>query len=91
MADLDNVVHADFSRKGWVSGTARCVGCKHEWIAVVETGTTELECPECGAWKGVLLGTYLPAERWECGCECDLFRITRTGATCINCGTTQEF
>lgn len=35
------------------SGTAYCVGCKHEWEAAAPTGTINIECPVCGLPKGV--------------------------------------
>lgn len=91
MPDQNNVIKADFSRNGWGSGQARCVGCRHEWVAVAPIGATEFECPACSALKGFFIGTYSPEERWECACECDLFYMTRTGAMCINCGVRQEF
>ena len=28
-------------------GEAFCLNCQHTWTAIVETGTTQLECPEC--------------------------------------------
>ena len=30
-----------------ISGDARCLACKHEWVAVAPIGTIWLECPAC--------------------------------------------
>lgn len=34
------------------TGTARCVGCQHEWTAVAPIGTLWVDCPSCGLPKG---------------------------------------
>lgn len=73
-----------------LSGTVRCIGCKHEWEAVSPVGVyDELECPSCGAFKGVRTSTIAPedGEVWQCNCGNQLFFLTPTGAPlCANCG-----
>lgn len=89
---MSNVV--SFPDKGGgpsLEGPVRCAGCRHEWRAVTPTGEFEdLECPACGAHKGIRLGLILPEDRtyWECHCGCMYFMLTPTGAPmCVNCGT----
>lgn len=71
-------------------GPVRCIGCKHEWVAVSPVGVyDELECPSCGALKGVRTSTIAPedGEVWQCNCGNQLFFLTPTGAPlCANCG-----
>lgn len=70
-------------------GPVRCVGCNHEWTAVTPAGEfRDLECPSCGAYKGIRLGTIGPSDEfWECNCGCSYFMLGRAGApVCINCG-----
>lgn len=31
----------------WCHGTAECLACEHEWIAVWELAADDLHCPEC--------------------------------------------
>lgn len=81
-----NVVHVNFTPGKHGQGPARCLGCRHEWQAVVPVGTTQLDCPACGAWKGVLCGKYMPGVVWECKCGGDLFYLSPEGAMCPNCG-----
>ena len=33
----------------WCDGTASCLNCGHEWIAVWPLGAESLECPDCGS------------------------------------------
>lgn len=86
MTDVANVIHVDFTPGEHGQGKARCLGCQYEWQAVVPIGTTQLDCPACGGWKGVLLGNYTPAVTWTCACGCDLFYITPDGPMCPHCG-----
>ena len=86
MSDHTNVVHVNFTPGKHGAGPAKCMGCKHTWEAVVPVGTTELGCPACGAWKGILCGLYMPAVVLECECGCDLFYLTIDGPMCPNCG-----
>lgn len=81
-----------------LGGVAVCMGCRHEWSAVAPTGTTELECPACGAMKGVWKFFCMPtaidgqdAEMWTCGgCGGQMFSVaaTKDGPVlyCSNCG-----
>ena len=78
----------------WLDGKARCSVCQHEWIAVVPKGTDWIECPKCRLMKARFLHPAMPKvgnDVWACACGCDVFRITRTSAYCINCATEQAF
>jgi Zn finger protein HypA/HybF involved in hydrogenase expression len=76
-----------------ISGEARCLACKHEWVAAAPIGTDWLECPECGTLKGRFIRHCEPEEgiRWRCQCGNDLFQVYETGILCPNCGTPQSF
>ena len=71
-----------------MSGNARCIGCGHKWAAVTQVGTySGLECPECRAMKGVMLGLCEPrGSIFVCNCGNDLFSIHPNGMLCANCG-----
>ena len=72
-----------------VSGVARCLTCKHEWVCVAEAGTVDLTCPSCDLERGAWLNTIGPAsgEVWRCACDNHLFYLKRTGAPlCPSCG-----
>jgi hypothetical protein len=75
------------------SGAAKCISCKHDWIAVVPLGTEWFECPNCGLMKGKFKYTHLRVgdKHWTCRCENDLFHITPSGTYCPNCGVWQKF
>lgn len=81
--------------KPHLSGEAMCLQCEKKWMAVTPTGTVEgLECPECHAFKGVLLGLCNVENdyHWRCNCGCFIFSITENkGIYCLKCGTVQEF
>lgn len=75
-------------------GEAFCLNCNHTWVAVVETGTTQLECPECHTMKGLLKYPYSIVEdqpTLSCGCGNQLFYLTPEGHLCPNCGIYQEY
>ena len=81
-------------REPHMTGKARCLACRHEWIAVAPIGTVELECPSdgCGLPKGRFVALCEPdhGARWVCDCGNDLFWLTRAGMFCQNCGLTQR-
>lgn len=88
---MTNVVGFPPRRKGsgaYVSGPARCIGCRHDWVAVAPAGATELECPNCGAEKGIwmLLIAQHDEEHFGCPCGNQFLHIIRSGAYCPNCG-----
>jgi hypothetical protein len=73
-------------------GKARCLGCGHEWEAVVPAGVAEFECPGCHLEKGVRVGLVYPTPFWECGCGSSHFCINdRLQPVCVLCGLTQVF
>jgi hypothetical protein len=72
------------------TGKAKCLSCKHEWMAEVPTGIEWLECPECSLMKGKFI--YINGREdphWVCICENDLFKINTEGVYCPNCGIWQ--
>lgn len=86
----DNIVSLNEHRPH-IGGEARCLTCKHEWVAVAPAGTSQLECPECEAEMGVFKYPVRPkGEVWECGCGSDLFHILPAGCQCYKCGVIQE-
>ena len=84
-----------FGKKETVlEGKAKCTSCQHEWQAQAPVGVDWLECPKCHLMKGRFVHPAVPKdgdEIWVCACRCDVFRITRTEAFCIQCGTRQKF
>lgn len=83
----DNLVLLDEHRPApHVTGRARCLTCKHEWVEVAPVGNTIFACSECGH-DGAMLGVVLVDPVYLCGCGCDLFRFSPSGAYCIHCGT----
>lgn len=75
-------------------GEAFCLGCGHSWQAVVPTGTTRFECPECHAMKGLWRFEFAPTVGQmvrECSCGNQLFYLTPEGHMCANCGTYQSY
>lgn len=74
-------------------GPALCVGCRHEFYGVTPVGTTQLECPCCGAMKGVWQHPAVDASRpvWECQCGNEFFVIHDDGMVCAACGLGQVF
>jgi len=75
-----------------LSGKARCLACRYEWVAVCPVGTHVLECPEC-ACDGHMLGEVeYESRHWRCDCGWFLFKISAMhGAYCPNCGLTQRW
>lgn len=76
------------------TGAAFCLGCGHNWSAVVPLGTTQLECPKCHTLKGKLKFEFYPPEGSlvrECNCGNQLFYLTTEGHMCANCGTYQAY
>jgi DNA-directed RNA polymerase subunit RPC12/RpoP len=78
----------------WATGPARCMDCKHEWIAVAPAGTRFFECPSCASGKGFFKHPFYPEEdtySWACNCGNDLFFVQTDGILCPGCGTLQSF
>ena len=80
------------SREPHMSGPATCLECGHEWQAVAPVGTYQMECPECGLFKGVYSGLcqggpedthYLMCSN----CEYAVFNISPSGIWCCYCGS----
>ena len=80
-----------------ITGEAICIGCRNEWGAVAPVGTWQLECPSCGAHKGIFkhpVGGSLAGDSFfacSCGCEA-LSAYLREGKfylRCMQCGEDQ--
>lgn len=70
-----------------ITGPCVCVGCGHQWQGVAPVGTIDLECPACGALKGIwTLLIRLDEEHFYCPCGNHFLHIIRSGAYCPNCG-----
>ena len=85
----NNIVDLDLYRPG-IRGNALCLQCDNRWSAFAPLGTVELECSQCGTWKGVFEGMTAPDTVWECSCGNQHFYISDTGAMCAKCGLHQE-
>jgi len=91
---MGKVVSIEDKKGQWGTGEAFCIGCKHEWVAVATTGTTELECPNCKSMKGIYRFQFMPSEGQlvrECNCGNQLFYLTPDGHLCANCGLYQRY
>lgn len=72
------------------SGLARCLQCKHEWMAVAPAVSAYLQCPKCDLHHGVYVGLHHRSEpHWNCKCGNGLFAVTPNGAYCPHCDTDQ--
>lgn len=72
-----------------MSGPAKCLSCKHEWISVSPEGTVWLDCPACGIQMGRRQGpVWCRGENyyWMCECGNDLFAVLIEGFLCPVCG-----
>lgn len=75
-----------------MTGRARCIGCKHEWVSVGPVGVTTFECPNCSAMKGIYVNLCYPSDDskvliFVCECGNDLFICRGDGyKQCVNCG-----
>lgn len=86
---MGNVV--EFRRKeNLFYGTAKCLNCTHEWNAAAQSGHKDLECSECGLFKGVFKTKYSSEESLFCGCGNNLMSVTKEGFLCVNCGDFYE-
>ena len=73
------------------SGKARCLACKHEWVAVAPTGVTWMECPACSLERGRFVAQHEREEpHWMCNCGNNLFYVVKDGYYCPNCGEWQR-
>lgn len=86
-----NLQAARQEREPHSSGKARCLACKHEWVAVAPVGAVWIECPSCTLTRGGFIAPHWRDEHhWTCNCGCDLFHATPEGFYCPNCGEAQH-
>lgn len=71
-----------------LSGPARCLDCKHEFVAVAPVGTYCMTCPSCGADKAARFSMIdPPTDVWVCNCGNQFMLILFGGQVfCPNCG-----
>jgi hypothetical protein len=86
---MKNITRLDDYRPH-ISGNALCLQCDYRWVAIAPIGTVELECTECGTWKGVFEGMTAPETVWECNCGNQHFYIDEEGVMCAKCGLRQQ-
>lgn len=74
------------------SGEARCLNCKHEWVAVAPVGVISLECPKCSTLQGMFKGvSQTEREQWQCRCGEWMFFVDEAGMYCAHCGIRPDF
>lgn len=80
------------ARTPHMAGKARCLDCRHEWVAVAPSETLWLTCPKCSLSRGRFINhVEIEGEaHWTCNCGNDLFFITKANFYCPNCGTVQR-
>ena len=86
MNNVTSIVDFKESNQPRLRGDAKCIACKHTWVAVVPAGVFEFECPKCELMKGVFNKIADPDEEiLECNCGCDFWMLSSSGAYCANC------
>lgn len=87
---MSNVINMN-EHKPRLSGEAKCLACGHHWEATSPLGVVDLECPECGTFKGVYMSICIPEFYLECDCGNEFFFVTPDGYLCAKCGSSPEF
>ena len=84
-------------REPHLAGEAVCIGCRHEWAGVAPVGVWQLECPSCGAMKGIWrypVGAQEGDSYFLCNCGCEALTAYFRGGVfylkCMSCGTDQS-
>lgn len=87
---------AKAEREPHLAGEALCIGCRHKWACVAPVGTWQLECPTCGAMKGIFrypIGAQEGDLGFACSCGCEaLTAYMHQGhfrLKCMSCGIDQ--
>lgn len=89
---MDNVITFPEKKEPTVAGNAICYKCKHEFVCCCPLGTSIFECPSCSCISATFkYPVQRNGEEWSCGCGNDLFRISKDGIYCPNCGDWQKF
>lgn len=74
-----------------LSGSAKCLACDHQWVAVAPIGVDWFECPSCHTQRGTWIHPVgLPdgSSRWVCNCGGDVFFVLSTHLVCVRCALT---
>lgn len=81
--------------KPTAEGDAKCLDCKYEWVAIIETPyDSSLECPKCKSFRGGLTTPMAPNENtivYKCNCGCNHFWVVNNGILCVGCGAVTTF
>lgn len=90
MSNVVNLADHRLRSKAHAEGEARCVNCRHDWIAIAPAGAYMLQCPKCELNTGAFLNAMHAAEGEEVltcsNCGCDLFFVMRPGVLrCHRC------
>lgn len=90
-ADIISLTDRKAEKERHYSGEARCIRCKHEWVAVAKVGDIFLECPSCECISGVPKHPFMADEGcliFVCeNCTSEFFYIEKyKGETAICCG-----
>jgi hypothetical protein len=95
-AEIISLAQAREERAPHLAGEALCIGCRHEWVAVAPVGVWQLECPSCGADKGIFkfpVGASSDDLVFTCNCGCEaLTAYCQHGnfhLKCMSCGINQ--
>jgi hypothetical protein len=81
------------TRRPHTAGPCHCRQCGHAWIGAIPIGRTAVDCPKCGACKGIRSGFVFPSQiplRRCVACDEALFSILGYDIMCANCGTQQR-
>ncbi len=90
---MSNVVPFKAKEPPHLAGSAKCIGCAHEWEAVAPVGTVSLECPSCSSERGVWRYPVRATEGdslFLCNCGCEALtayhRAGKFWLKCMCCG-----
>jgi len=87
MPDVIDLAARKLAKSPHRSGPARCLNCKHTWVAVAPVATWQLECPQCGTFQGLFDGlSSTEGDQFLCNCGELVFFIDRRGPYCCHCG-----
>lgn len=91
MGEIISLGKSGKKRENYSTGKAVCMVCGHKWVATAPTGVMDLECPACHLMKGHFVYPCCREDyyHWHCACGNELFRVTREGYYCPNCGEWQ--
>ena len=93
MTKIVDFTKAKQEREPHVAGQAFCLGCDHEWAAVLPYDadvTKPMECPSCHKHMGRFKYEFMPdgGQIFTCNCGNQLFNVTdKYRLFCPRCAT----